>query len=217
MKHIENINAKFFYFVVRNPALARLMKDKYLFESYGDEVVLNWAAKGDQFIGDAEEDIDYRSLIPNVYNEQFDFCNYLINLLETYQKCGLADEFAWREAFRYYSIDENVNYSEDPLYEERLTSEEIQDILVLLRDNHDEIQSNMHELCILEYSFNSDYESELTVMAHNGQEYVVDTFDEGDIDNWTGCDYFAQDFLVYEFELEHISEPILEEYYPEED
>jgi hypothetical protein len=212
MKFIEFMSNDFFYVRIKSKVLADLLQDEFQFLRYEDDIILDWCVKGDCFIGEEEIQVNYGS---NLYptNCTFDYSKYLINLFTIHKETGLSDEYCWREAFRYYDHEENVNYSDDPLYEEKLESEDLQRIIDKINKNYDAINASVQEACIIEYHFDSDYESYLNVLKYNGETYSAEEYDESDINEAVSSDYFAQDFLVDEFDLEHISAAFDADYY----
>ena len=107
-----------------------------------------------------------------------------------------------------------MNYSEEPLYEEKLDSDDIDKIINILQNNKNTINDDIDTYCVFEYYLNGDYESELKCFAKNVSHCVYEEYDESDIDEWTESEYFFESFVVDEDSLECISEALLEEYWP---
>ena len=213
MKHLEFLDGNFFYMHIKSKILAELLDGYYLIDVNNDLVTLPWVTKGDALIGDDEQFVNF-SFGLHRFNANTDICQKLISFLQAYKNTGLSDEYNWREAMRYYSPDENMNYSEEPLYEEKLDSDDIDKIINILQNNKNTINDDIDTYCVFEYYLNGDYESELKCFAKNGSHCVYEEYDESDIDEWTESEYFFESFVVDEDSLECISEALLEEYWP---
>ena len=213
MKHLEFLDGNFFYVQIRSKVLASLLDDHFLINVDDDVVRLPWVTKGDALIGDDEQVVNFSFGLYR-FNVNTDICQTLISFFQAYINTGLSDEYNWREAMRYYSHDANINYSEEPLYEEKLDSDDIDKIINILQNNKDTINDDIDTYCIFEYYLNGDYESELKCFAKNGSHCVYKKYDESDIDEWTESEYFFESFVVNEYSLECISEALLKEYWP---
>ena len=216
MKYMEFIDSTFFAFCVKSRLLLELLGENYLFNIDDDYLKFGFAVKGDSFIGEDEEYISYGSLLPYEspkIEDKFDFCKYLISLFEKHSTCGLIDGFYWREGLRCYDAEENVNYGSLPLYDEILESQEIQEILAVLKDNYDEINNSIEEFFIFEYNFMGEYgESKLELFFLKNGDYSRETLDEDEVSDLMGCDSFNDEVLYDDNDLESLLIALLDKY-----
>ena len=216
MKYMEFVNTSFYHFRVTSPKLCELLQNYFGFyvDDEDQTIISDWLVKADAYIGEDEKDITFCSRVARYQPLMpFDFITYLIELLTAHKDVGLSNFEQWREALRYYSPEEHENYSEDPLYEEQIEPNQIIELIDILKSQHKELSDDIQSFIIFEYTLDGEYESELNVLAMDADGHIVmEGYEEADINDWTGCENFVEDVLVYEYELDHIAEPICEEF-----
>lgn len=216
MKYMDFVNSRFYHFRIKSAKLCDLLRDTFGFYVDDDEnmLVSEWLIKADAYIGEDEQNVVFKSRV-QCYEplQEFDVITYLIELFSAHAQVGLSTFEYWREALRFYSLEETTNFSPEPLYEELIDSDELSRIIDELKTYHKEYAESIEGAIFFEYTLDGDYESELYVLTvcDNGA-IVMESYEEADINDWTGCINFAEDVIIYEFELDHLTEPICEEF-----
>ena len=219
MKYAEFIDSTMFSSLVYSPLLCKLLDDRHLFREEGGYLIFGWAMKGDSYIGEDEIHISYSTALPHSIedNDKFDFCEYLISVLKKHAECGLIDGDAWREGLRFYSYEDNQNFSPDPLYEEILAPAEIQEIINILEENNDAINNSVEEFVILEYRFSGEYnDSQLEALAFVNGQYTRETFEDEEINDLMGTESFNDEVLMDEYHINELRDVFFEKYIPVE-
>ena len=208
---MDFVNTDFYCFRIRSEKLCSLLKEFFCFYCDDDMLVSEWLVKADKYIGQDEKEPKKRSVVPGYMTKELNVIDYLIDLFDSHREMGLSTQEEWREVLRFYDPEENENYSEDILYESKLDSDDINKIIKLLIDNKEELSNSITDFAILECTIDGDYSSSAKMFVSVDNKCVCEVYDEDDINDWTGCDSFVEDVIQYDFELEHLSEPIFEE------
>lgn len=217
MKYAEYIDSMMFASLVNCPLLCNLLGDRYLFKQEGDYLNFGWAIKGDSYIGEDEIEIHYSSALPHSIksNDNFDFCEYIISILKKHAECGLIDGDAWREGLRFYSYEDNQNFSPEPIYEECLEASEINEIINILECNRDAINNSIEEFVILEYHFSGEYdESRLETLALVDNQYIREAFEDCEINDLMELESFNDEVIMDEYHIDELKEFFFEKYIP---
>lgn len=215
MDYFDFIDSTFYAFSVKCPLLNDLLGKHYLFEINDEELVFGFAAKGDSFFGEYEESV--KRAYPHYDSEDgdnFDFCHYLTNLLINHKNCGLIGSYDWRERLRMYDPDEQILYGDYQSEEEKLESDEIQEIINKLQENHDAINQSIETFCILVYEFMGECDnSSLDILSFKDGCYCQETLEESEINDLMESDCFNEDILRDECDLDGLLFTALHTYF----